>query len=239
MTERIGILVGQEQSFPQAFMAKVNETPVPRGVRAGSAVPEGFDSPYRVIVDRLSHEGPSTASTSRPRRCRRLRHQRPLLVERRREVLRVLPGLEIGVTVPRTVMLPQGVPALHRSGRSLRNLEYPLDWEGITKYVGFPAILKPADGGGWKNVPCRAIGYHFYALYLVSVGLAWRRFSIPPPSAGLRIAGKLTCSAMLLPVERELEVAQARVLGSIDGEVILLRGKHRPGTVTPICEASE
>ncbi len=64
-----------------------------------------------------------------------------------------LTASKIGVAVPRTVMLPQkaymkGIdPA-----RSLRNLEYPLDWEGITKYVGFPAILKPADGGGWKNV---------------------------------------------------------------------------------------
>ena len=36
--------------------------------------------------------------------------------------------------------------------RSLRDLEYPLDWSAITRYVGFPAILKPADGGGWKNV---------------------------------------------------------------------------------------
>jgi hypothetical protein len=50
-------------------------------------------------------------------------------------------------------MLPQRsyIPSIDPA-RSLRNLEYPLDWEGITKYVGFPAILKPADGGGWKNV---------------------------------------------------------------------------------------
>src|SRR5262249_15576979 len=36
--------------------------------------------------------------------------------------------------------------------RSLRNLIYPLDWEGIADYIKFPAVLKPADGGGWKNV---------------------------------------------------------------------------------------
>ncbi len=34
----------------------------------------------------------------------------------------------------------------------MRNLEYPLDWDGIFDYVGFPAFLKPHDGGGWKNV---------------------------------------------------------------------------------------
>ena len=34
----------------------------------------------------------------------------------------------------------------------MRNLEYPLDWDGIFEYVGFPAFLKPHDGGGWKSV---------------------------------------------------------------------------------------
>jgi hypothetical protein len=29
---------------------------------------------------------------------------------------------------------------------------YPLDWQGIVAYVGLPAILKDAWGGGWKNV---------------------------------------------------------------------------------------
>jgi len=37
-------------------------------------------------------------------------------------------------------------------GDSLRNLEFPLDWQGIIDYVGLPAFLKPFDGGGWKNV---------------------------------------------------------------------------------------
>jgi len=35
---------------------------------------------------------------------------------------------------------------------SLRNLSYPLDWKGITDYVGLPAILKDTWGGGWKHV---------------------------------------------------------------------------------------
>jgi hypothetical protein len=59
----------------------------------------------------------------------------------------------IGVAVPRTVMLPQKdyIPAIDKH-RSLRNLEFPLNWEAIIDYVKFPAILKPADGGGWRDV---------------------------------------------------------------------------------------
>jgi hypothetical protein len=34
----------------------------------------------------------------------------------------------------------------------MRNLMFPLDWEEIFDYVGFPSFLKPYDGGGWKNV---------------------------------------------------------------------------------------
>ena len=34
----------------------------------------------------------------------------------------------------------------------MRNLMFPLNWEEIFAYVGFPAFLKPYDGGGWKDV---------------------------------------------------------------------------------------
>ena len=34
----------------------------------------------------------------------------------------------------------------------MRNLQFPLNWDSIFAYVGFPAFLKPFDGGGWKDV---------------------------------------------------------------------------------------
>jgi hypothetical protein len=34
----------------------------------------------------------------------------------------------------------------------MRNLIYPLNWEELFAYVGFPAFLKPYSGGGWKHV---------------------------------------------------------------------------------------
>ena len=155
MTERIGILVGQEQSFPQAFIAKVNETP---GFRAEFArvggTPERFVSPYRVLVDRISHEVPfyrfhlKAAALGGAYVI-----NDPFWWSADDKFFGYSLAAKIGVTVPRTVMLPPEdyIPSID-PGKSLRNLEYPLDWEGIANYVGFPAILKPADGGGWKNV---------------------------------------------------------------------------------------
>ncbi|MGI8566968.1 MAG: ATP-grasp domain-containing protein [Pyrinomonadaceae bacterium] len=59
---------------------------------------------------------------------------------------------KLGVAIPRTVLLPQKDYIKGVTGDSLRNLEFPLDWQGIVNYVGMPAIIKPFDGGGWKNV---------------------------------------------------------------------------------------
>ena len=50
--------------------------------------------------------------------------------------------------------MPQkGYPAdIDLTPESLRNLQYPIDWDGLLDYVGRPAILKPYSGGGWKHV---------------------------------------------------------------------------------------
>lgn len=155
MTERIGLIVGMEDTFPQAFIARVNETP---GFRAELAkiggTPEVFDAPYRVLIDRLSHEVPfyrfhlKAASLAGSYVI-----NDPFWWSADEKFFGFSLAAKIGVQVPRTVMLPQrSYVASIDPRRSLRNLEFPLDWEGVANYVGFPAILKPADGGGWKHV---------------------------------------------------------------------------------------
>ncbi len=59
---------------------------------------------------------------------------------------------KIGVPVPKTVILPSYELPTDTTDESFSNLAYPLDWEGIFKYVGFPAYMKPFAGGGWKHV---------------------------------------------------------------------------------------
>jgi hypothetical protein len=50
------------------------------------------------------------------------------------------------------VILPHNQHPPDITARSLRNLIYPLNWEEIFAYIGFPAFLKPYAGGGWKHV---------------------------------------------------------------------------------------
>ncbi len=68
-------------------------------------------------------------------------------------------AVKLGVASPKTLVLPNKdyVPGIVHS-ESLRNLIYPLDWQGIVDYVGLPCILKDAHGGGWKEVHvCRTM----------------------------------------------------------------------------------
>jgi len=59
---------------------------------------------------------------------------------------------KMGVAIPPTVILPHHTHPPDTTERSMRNLVYPLNWEELFAYVGFPAFLKPYAGGGWKHV---------------------------------------------------------------------------------------
>jgi hypothetical protein len=61
-------------------------------------------------------------------------------------------ALKVGVPVPRTVLLPSNERPPDTRAESFSNLAFPLDWEGIFQYIGFPAFMKPFAGGGWKHV---------------------------------------------------------------------------------------
>lgn len=156
MTERIGIVVGMEDTFPPAFIAKVNETPgfLAEIVKLGALPAEGAKATHRVIVDRLSHEVPfyrfhlkalALAGT--------FVVNDPFWWSADEKFFGFSLATKLGVAVPRTMLLPSRsyIPSIDPE-RSLRNLPYPLDWEAIADYVKFPMIMKPADGGGWKNV---------------------------------------------------------------------------------------
>jgi hypothetical protein len=145
-----------EDSFPQAFIAKMNETPGFRGELAkfGGTRAHGVAPEYRVLIDRLSHEVPFYRMHMKAAALAgTFVINDPFWWSADDKFFGYSLAAKMGVAVPRTVLLPSRsyIPSIDPN-RSLRNLSYPLDWEGIANYVRFPAFLKPADGGGWKNV---------------------------------------------------------------------------------------
>jgi hypothetical protein len=72
---------------------------------------------------------------------------------------------KLGVAIPPTVLLPHKQHPPDTTERSMRNLEYPIHWDAVFDYVGFPAFLKPFDGGGWRDVYKVSNPDEFFAAY--------------------------------------------------------------------------
>src|ERR1700723_3618815 len=158
-TIKIGLLCGREYSFPPAFLEKVNELGKRDNITAEfvhlGGVRMGEPAEYRVIVDRISHEVEYYRGY--------LKHavlqgtyviNNPFWWTADDKFFNYSVAAKMGVAIPKTILLPQkSYPAdVDLTSESLRNLKYPLDWEGLLDYVGRPAILKPFSGGGWKHV---------------------------------------------------------------------------------------
>ena len=162
-TYRVGLMVGREWSFPPALIEAVQNRDAGVTVEYVKIGAPAHDDgvPYDVIIDRISHEVPMYRSY--------LKHAvlagatvvnnpfmwtaddkffgASLVVEARRRAARRR-------SCCRT---RQYVPGI-KHDESLRNLEFPLDWDGIVEHIGLPCILKDAHGGGWRDVyVCRSL----------------------------------------------------------------------------------
>jgi hypothetical protein len=155
----VGLLCGREYSFPPAFLDRVNGLGREHGITAELVTLGGTrmlePARYAVIVDRISHEIEYYRGF--------LKHavlqgtyviNNPFWWTADDKFFNYAVAGRLGVAVPRTVLLPQkDYPAdVDLTPESLRNLQYPLDWDELLDFVGRPAILKPFSGGGWKHV---------------------------------------------------------------------------------------
>lgn len=159
MQPRVGLLVGMENTFPLPFLEAVNDKGKPDGITAELAVlgkvVELDDEPrYSVIVDRISHEvGFYRAFLKSASLQGTVVVNDPFWWNADEKFFECTLARHLGVAVPKTVVLPnKEYPAGIVPEKSLRNLEYPLDWGAILEYTGLPAVLKPNTGGGWRDV---------------------------------------------------------------------------------------
>jgi hypothetical protein len=154
--KRVGLLVGRERTFPVSLIESINARGggevVAEFVKIGGVRHEGPIG-YDLIIDRISHEVPFyRAFLKRAALEGAVVINNPFWWSADDKFFNFSLATKLGVAIPRTVLLPQKSYIEGITGDSLRNLEYPLDWQAVADYVGFPAILKPFDGGGWKNV---------------------------------------------------------------------------------------
>jgi hypothetical protein len=154
--KKIGILFGQETTFPPAFVERVNSKEV-KDITAEfvkiDKVVQGELSGYDVIIDRISQDVPfyraylKNAAVSGAAVI-----NNPFWWSADEKFFNNALMTKLGVEVPKTVLLPSNQHPDDTDANSFRNLNYPMNWEAIFNYIGFPAFFKPFAGGGWKNV---------------------------------------------------------------------------------------
>jgi glutathione synthase/RimK-type ligase-like ATP-grasp enzyme len=154
--KRIGILFGVENSFPSALVEAINARNID-GIQAEFVTIGAvrIDQPprYAVIVDRISHAVPFYRAY--------LKHaalhgtaviNNPFWASADDKFFNYSLARQLGVAVPPTVILPHKQIPAGATDRSMRNLEFPLDWEAVFAYAGEHGFLKPIDGGGGLDV---------------------------------------------------------------------------------------
>jgi hypothetical protein len=154
--KKVGILFGQEDTFPHAFIDRVNSKKADgvtaEPVRIDKLI-QGEPSGYDVIIDRISQDVPFYRAHLKNAALNGAAViNNPFWWSADEKFFNNCLATKIGVAVPKTVLLPSHEPPPDTGPKSFRNLAYPMDWEGIFEYVGFPVYFKPFAGGGWKNV---------------------------------------------------------------------------------------
>ena len=156
MVKKVGILYGMERSFPpvlaeavaRASGGRVAAEPVQVGHLRQDREP-GYD----LILDRISHEVPFYRTYLKSAAARGTQVlNNPFWWSADDKYLDNVIASAAGVAVPRTVLLPHKDHPPNTTAESFSNLAYPLDWDAVFSYLGFPAFLKPAYGGGWRDV---------------------------------------------------------------------------------------
>lgn len=154
--KKIGILFGKENSFPQAFIQRVNEKGI-KDIKAEAVsidiVEQAKPTDYAVIIDRISQDVPfyraylKNAAISGTAVI-----NNPFWWSADEKFFNNALAVTVGVPVPKTVILPSSSRPDDTDENSFRNLKFPMNWDEMFENIGFPAYMKPHSGGGWKSV---------------------------------------------------------------------------------------
>jgi glutathione synthase/RimK-type ligase-like ATP-grasp enzyme len=167
--KKIGILFGWENSFPQAFIDRVNEKKVPGIIAEAVNIDNVFQadpSEYAVIIDRISQDVPFYRAFLKNAAINGTAVvNNPFWYSADEKFFNNAVAVKSGVPVPRTALLPSKERPDDTRDLSFRNLAFPLNWENMFNHVGFPAYMKPHSGGGWKSVYKIKDMYDFFDKY--------------------------------------------------------------------------
>lgn len=147
----IGLIVGREQDWPAAFISELEKRDTKTTaefVKLGGTFLDDA-CPYLVIFDRMSHEIPYYRTYVKYAALNgSYIINNPFVWSADNRFFGTTVADRLGLKSPRTIVLPNKETRAETVPDSFRNLEYPMNWEGITEYIGVPAIFKEIRSGG-------------------------------------------------------------------------------------------
>lgn len=148
---KIGLIVGRERDWPEAFMTAVaarRPDVVAEFVKLGGTYIDE-EPHYPVIIDRMSHEIPYYRTFVKYAAMQgSYVINNPFTWSADNRFFGTAVANRLGLQSPRTIVLPNKDVEAEVVTDSFRNLQYPMDWEGITASVGVPAVFKEISSGG-------------------------------------------------------------------------------------------
>ena len=153
--KKIGLLFGMEDTFPWALIDKINSG-AGSNVEAASVeisyLKDDGVFPYDLILDRISHEVPFYRTYLKCAAASGVKVvNNPIWWSADDKFFDNLVAKATGVAVPRTVLLPHKQYPPNTEASSFRNLRW-VNWDDVFTFLGWPIFMKPAYGGGWKDV---------------------------------------------------------------------------------------
>jgi hypothetical protein len=166
--KRIGLLFGMEDTFPWALINAINSRASDR-VEASpveiSFIKDDGVFHYDLILDRISHEVPFYRTWLKCAVASGVRVvNNPVWWSADDKFFDNLVAKAVNVAVPKTILLPHKQYPPNTEAKSFRNMKW-VDWNEVFDYLGFPIFMKPAYGGGWKDVYKCDNPAEFFAAY--------------------------------------------------------------------------
>ncbi|HVS30491.1 MAG TPA: hypothetical protein VMS98_03455 [Thermoanaerobaculia bacterium] len=166
--KKIGLLFGMEDSFPWALINAINERggdQVEASAVELSYLKDDGVFPYDLILDRISHEVPFYRTYLKCAYASGVKIiNNPIWWSADDKFFDNLVAKAAGVAVPKTILLPHKQHPPNTEAKSFRNMTW-VNWDEVFTYLGFPIFMKPAYGGGWKDVYKIHNANEFFAAY--------------------------------------------------------------------------
>jgi hypothetical protein len=166
--KRIGLMFGMEDTFPWALINAINEKGKDQVEGAAVEISYLKDDgvfPYDLILDRISHEVPFYRTYLKCAAASGVKViNNPIWWSADDKFFDNLVAKAVNVAVPRTVLLPHKQYPPNTEAKSFRNMKW-VNWDEVFNYLGWPIFMKPAYGGGWKDVYKCHNPSEFFAAY--------------------------------------------------------------------------